>query len=106
MDVEVISQINADGAARDFGWPRGVTQGASPQWAATEEQQRGQPNDRPLPLSFLRFSYEGYSVFCSQLTPLRVFVRWLLRLLSVLFPVNAAAGICEMASKCLLTCRW
>jgi len=40
--------MGADGAARDFGWPLGVTQGESSQWALTEEQQRGQAKDRPL----------------------------------------------------------
>ncbi len=39
--------MRADGAARDFGWPLGVTQGESPQRALTEEQQRGRAKDRP-----------------------------------------------------------
>ena len=38
--------MEADDAARDFGWPPGMTQGESPQRALTEEQQRGQAKVR------------------------------------------------------------
>jgi hypothetical protein len=40
--------MSADGAVRDFGRLQGVTQGASPQRAVTEEQRRSRAKDPPL----------------------------------------------------------
>jgi hypothetical protein len=56
-----------------------VKQGESPQRALTEEQQRGRAKD-PSPLSLhQKMSFVFQNLFASSQTPLRVFVRWLLR---------------------------
>jgi hypothetical protein len=46
---EVISQIDADGAARDLGRPPGASRGHPREWVVTDEQRRGRPKDRPFP---------------------------------------------------------
>src|SRR5437899_11066067 len=56
---------------------RGVTQGASPQRAVTEEQRRSRAKDPPLWSLFCPFDLSPVRLNL-VLTPLRVFMRWLL----------------------------
>src|SRR5580765_8274459 len=97
--------MGADGAARDFAWPLGVTQGDhnsrrehpvwapdswraweanSPQRALTEEQQRGQAKDQPLLLCLRSLVRSREAPSVPAQSPLRVFVRWLLTISPIL----------------------
>ena len=69
-----------------------MRQGESPLRALTDEQQRGRPKDRPLLLLFPKFEPFRTSVI-SVLTPLRVFVRWLLGVWDLMFPWSLMLGI-------------
>src|SRR5580704_15854607 len=70
--------MGADGAAEDFARPRGVRREHPRKGAVTDEQQCGRAKDRPLGRSFASTDPVTHRF---------------------LFPINAAAGSYEMASK-------
>ncbi|MDB6065799.1 MAG: hypothetical protein JWR26_2007 [Pedosphaera sp.] len=75
--VEAISQIAADGAARDLGRRRGVRREHPRSGAATDEQRSIRPKDRPFPIGFHSLLSFRYSPSFPTSTPPWIFVRWL-----------------------------
>jgi hypothetical protein len=76
--IEAISQMGADGAARDFGRPQSVRREHPRRGAVTDEQRRGRAKD-PLFGSIFHLLAFHVCLYFFRLTPLRAFMRWLLR---------------------------